>query len=98
MTARWQWRVRSSWTVLKGVVHDLFHSWIGASGCPLSDMHFQNLNLSLSVPAVLMIPPSGDASKWAPGTSRSTALMQEATAYSSLRRWVSEGACSKGTV
>src|SRR5207237_7409099 len=37
-------------------------------------------------------------SKWAPGASRSTVLMQEATAYSSSRRWVSEGAGSNGTV
>src|SRR5688572_17343740 len=98
MTARWQWRDRSSWAVRKGFVHEWFHLRIGASGCPLSDMHFQNVNLSLSLPAVLTIPPSGDASNWAPGTCCSTVLMQEATACSSSRRWLSEGVGSKGTV
>src|SRR6185295_17663318 len=61
-------------------------------------MHFQNLNLSLSLPAVLTIPPSGDASNWAPGTCCSTVLMQVATACWSSRRWLSDGVGSKGTV
>ena len=74
------------------------HLLIGASGCPLSDIHFQNLNLSLSMPTLLTMLPSTYASKWPPGTSLSTVFMQRPTARSSSCRSASEGAGSKGIV
>ena len=92
------WGGRYSWTALDSFVYSSPHLLIGASGCPLCDIHFQNLNLSLSMPTVLMMPPSTDASKWPPGTSLSTVLMQRATTRSSSRRCVSEGAGSNGIV
>ena len=61
-----------SWTAFDSFVYSSPHLLIGASGCPFCDMHFQNLNLSLSIPTVLTMPPSTNASKWPPGTSLST--------------------------
>jgi hypothetical protein len=92
------WGGCCSWTALNSFVYSSPHLLIGASGCPFCDMHFQNLNLSLSMPTLLMMPPSTDASKWPPGTSLSTVLMQRATTRSSSRRCVSEGAGSNGIV
>jgi len=66
------WGGCCSWTVLNSFVYSSPHLLIGASGCPFCDMHFQNLNLSLSIPTVVTMPPSTNASKWPPGTSLST--------------------------
>lgn len=79
----------------------VFPKWPQSTGtilCPLSDIHLQNLKFSLSIPVVLTIPRSVDASKWPPGTCILTVFTQEAMVSSSSRRCDAEGAGSKGTV
>jgi hypothetical protein len=61
-------------------------------------MHFQNLNLSPSMPKLLTMPLSAYASKRPPGSSLSTVFTQSATTRSSSRRCASGGAGSNGIV